>query len=122
MFLAQIMSLVLSFVHDMRWITFGMIVFTIRNIAPFFDFEQRHDVMGENAWNLIVIFQVATSIINMFLLNNIIDRGFIPLSIAFSIACYFGLLKAVYNTYNISPDENNAFATNMIFSILIMAI
>jgi hypothetical protein len=47
------MCLVLSFIHSIRWVTLGLLIYTIRNIMPFFDLEQRREVMGPITWSAL---------------------------------------------------------------------
>jgi hypothetical protein len=48
------MSLILSFIHSIKWVTFGLLIYTIRNIMPLFDPEKRREVMGPILWTVLI--------------------------------------------------------------------
>ena len=118
----QLFCLILSFTHDMKWITVGLLTFTLRNINAYFDFELRKDIIGQKAWTMIIIFQTATTLFNMIMLNNIMDRFFLPISILLGFLTYSGMIIAIYDTLSLQVDEKNTFVSTMFFATLIIAI
>ena len=85
----------------MKWITVGLLTFTLRNINAYFDFELRKDIIGQKAWTMIIIFQTATTLFNMIMLNNIMDRFFLPISILLGFLTYSGMIIAIYDTLSL---------------------
>lgn len=80
---------------------FGLILHTIRNIVPLYDFEKRKSHMDQNNWNILIVFQVLVSCFNMLLLNNTMDRGFLFLGLGLTVLTYYGILNAFFGN-----DEN----------------
>jgi len=68
--------LILSFTHEIKLVIVGMILVTIRNIIPLYNFENRRAFMDPAEWNLLVLLQLQLIILNIILLSNIMDRGF----------------------------------------------
>ena len=60
-----VILLCLSFYGYMKSIGVGMVIFSIRNVIPLFDFENRKEIIKEVDWDLLVILVGCTTIINL---------------------------------------------------------
>jgi hypothetical protein len=91
----QFVCLLLSFVHSTNWIHLCLLLFTIRNIIPFYDLEQRRKNIGEFEWNSMIVVQTISTTLNILLITNILDRGYVPIMILLIIFWHVGLQFAL---------------------------
>ena len=75
--LISIALLCLSFYGYMKAIGFGMVIYTIRNVVPLFDLENRKHKLGNANWDFLVILVGCTTLINLQLVNNLFDNSVI---------------------------------------------
>lgn len=66
--------LIISWYGKMKVVGYGIAVFTVRNIIPLYDPEDRAKVMSPGEWNFLVLFQGMATLINLMLINNIFDN------------------------------------------------
>lgn len=85
----------LSF-KNIKWVLYGLIIHTIRNICPVFDPEGRRYVMKPEAWTLLVNFQIQAVGIYIMLINNSLDQGMFIVGALLTIAIFLGMLSASY--------------------------
>ena len=57
----------------MKAVGYGLAVFTIRNIVPLYDPEDRAKAMTHGERRFLVLFQGMATLINLMLVNNIFD-------------------------------------------------
>ena len=77
----------------MKAVGVGMIIFTIRNLMPFFDPEKRFDIMSEGERRFLVLFQGMATMINLMLVNNLFDNTLF-FEILMSGIMFLGVLRA----------------------------
>jgi hypothetical protein len=66
--------LIISWYGNMKAVGYGLAIFTIRNILPLFDPEDRAKAMSEGERRFLVLFQGMATMINLMLINNIFDN------------------------------------------------
>lgn len=90
----------------MRAIGIGMILFTIRNVVPLYDLEQRRLKLG-NTWHFLVLFQALATIMNLQIVNNLFDR-----SLFFELVMIASLFSGVYYGSMMKTESNKELLGN----------
>lgn len=104
----------------------GLIIFTIRNIIPLYDFEDRRKTIvavSQNKWNLIVLTNIVMSMINLLLLNNVMDKGFLVMGTALTVVLYYGIFQALFiqsELVGVYREYISAFIVSTMILILFM--
>ena len=53
------------------------------------DLYGQREIMGEATWNFTIVMTVVISIINIMLINNLFDKGFLLIELIASFLFYF---------------------------------
>ena len=68
-----------------------------RNIMPLYDLEKRKTIMAEGSFNFLCIFQTATIVMHLMLLNNNLDKTMIFIAPVSLLALFYGIVVANFD-------------------------
>jgi hypothetical protein len=88
-------------------IKLGMVVFTVRNLIPLYDFERRRELLGRGPWINLIVFQSYAVLINMMLLHNMFDN-FVIYEVLIIAATFYGLVVGLYTEQELQESLPSA--------------
>ena len=86
----------------MHGIKNAMLIYTVRCLLEFFNLYGQKDIMGEATWNFTIVMTVVISIINIMLINNLFDKGFLLIELIASFLLITFLTFALYDRDELS--------------------
>ena len=90
-------TLLVSSFKRIQLVVLVLMIYTIRNIAPLYDPENRRYLMDQSNWNTLIVFQVLVSAFNLLLMNLIIERCFFPISFVLTMSIYAGIFHSFFS-------------------------
>jgi len=99
--------LALSFYGHIKAIGIAMLIFTVKNILPLYDFEGRKEDMAPAAWSFLVLMKSALVVINIIFVNQIYDSTWCFLFVMLcTLSHVLGAAMAFYTAEDIMKAPN----------------